>query len=249
LEGFAVNPELEKLIALQELDLEIRELQKEIADVPRKKAEIERQFNEFAAEYLDKKTRLDTSRREHRQLELDLLDTQQKLEKYKSDLMRVRNQTEYSAALREIDTAKKTIGGLETQILEKLETIEALDHEVKTRTPEIEAKRHQFDVLIADYSTATDRLTLQLNKLHERRQQLVATIRRDWLGRYNRLADTRDGLALAEVRDGSCKACFMSVRPQVYADVRKGDDILTCDNCSRILYFKAVQVEGTNTAA
>lgn len=244
-----MNPELEKLIALQELDLEIRELQKEIADVPRKKTEIEKQFSEFAADYLDKKTRLDTSRREHRQLELDLQDTQQKLEKYKADLMRVRNQAEYSAALREIDTAKKMINLFETQILEKLEIIETLDQDIKMHAPEIEAKRAQFDVLIADYSTATERLTGQLNKLQERRQQLIASIRRDWLGRYSRLADTRDGLALAEVRAGQCTACCMTVRPQVYADVRKGDDILTCDNCSRILYYKAAAVEESNSAA
>ena len=55
---------------------------------------------------------------------------------------------------------------------------------------------------------------------------------------YNRIsARIRDGIAVAEARNGSCTACFMSLRPQVMAEVRRGEDIITCDNCNRILYF------------
>ncbi|HXF06578.1 MAG TPA: C4-type zinc ribbon domain-containing protein [Blastocatellia bacterium] len=233
-----MNPELEKLLALQALDIEIRELGNEIADVPRKKAELEKQFNEFAAEYLEKKNRLEDSKRRHRQLELDLQEMQDRLEKYKRDLMRVRNQTEYAAALREIDSAKRAISVIETQILELLETIETLEVELRERTPEVEAKRREFDEQLAEYATATERLTQRLAERRAERERLAALIRPDLLAQYTRLTEIRDGLALAEVRDGSCTACFMTVRPQVYAEVRRGENILTCDNCSRILYYK-----------
>lgn len=233
-----MNPELEKLLALQALDIEIRELGNEIADVPRKKAELEKQFNEFAAEYLEKKNRLENSKRQHRQLELDLQEMQDRLEKYKRDLMRVRNQTEYAAALREIDNAKRAISALEGQILELLETIETLEAELRQRAPEVEAKRREFDEQLAEYATATERLTQRLAQRRAERERLAAAIRPDLLAKYTRLTEIRDGLALAEVRDGSCTACFMTVRPQVYAEVRRGENILTRDNCSRILYYK-----------
>ena len=48
----------------------------------------------------------------------------------------------------------------------------------------------------------------------------------------------RSGFALAEARDYSCMACRMKIRPQVFADIRKGDSIITCESCGRILYFK-----------
>jgi predicted nucleic acid-binding Zn-ribbon protein len=244
-----VNPELEKLIALQELDLKIRALEEEIASVPAKRAELERQFAEFAAEYVEKKSRLESSKRQHRQLELDLQDAHLRLEKYKNDLMRVRNQTEYAAALREIDLAKKLVSALEGQILELLETIETLEREVQERTPEIEAKRQHVDALLAEYATAVERLTEELNRVREQREHLARTIRPDLLHRYMRLIELRDGLALAEVRDGSCTACYMTLRPQVYADVRKGEEILACDHCSRILYYRAASVESSESAA
>ncbi len=244
-----MNPELEKLIALQELDMKIRDLEEEIATAPQKRAELERQFREFAAEYLEKQERLEASRRQHRQLEMDLQDAQLRLEKYKSDLMRVRNQTEYAAALREIDMAKKLIGALETQILELLETIEGLEREIRERTPEIEARRQHFDVLLAECATAVERLTEELNRVRQQREELAQTIRPDLLARYTRLMELRDGIALAEVRDGSCTACHMTIRPQVYADVRKGQEILTCDNCSRILFYRATSAEVSESAA
>lgn len=244
-----MNPELEKLITLQELDMKIRDLEEEIATAPQKRAELERQFREFAAEYLEKQERLEASRRQHRQLELDLQDAQLRLEKYKSDLMRVRNQTEYAAALREIDMAKKLIGALETQILELLETIEGLEREIRERTPEIEARRQHFDVLLAECATAVERLTEELNRIRQQREELAQTIRPDLLARYTRLMELRDGIALAEVRDGSCTACHMTIRPQVYADVRKGQEILTCDNCSRILFYRVTSAEVSESAA
>ncbi|MCA1818393.1 MAG: C4-type zinc ribbon domain-containing protein, partial [Acidobacteria bacterium] len=47
----------------------------------------------------------------------------------------------------------------------------------------------------------------------------------------------RNGVAMAEAKNGACTACFMALRPQVMADVRRGEEIITCDNCNRILYY------------
>ena len=54
---------------------------------------------------------------------------------------------------------------------------------------------------------------------------------------YNRLAQrSRDGIAVAEVVNGSCSACFMALRPQMLVEVKKGEQIVTCESCTRILY-------------
>jgi hypothetical protein len=233
-----VKSELEKLIALQELDIKIREIEKDIANIPNQQADIENQFNAFAADYLDKKTRLETTKKEQRQAELDLKELEEKLEKYKQDLMRVRNEREYSTVLREIDVTKKAISGLETHTLEKLEVIEQVEKEIEALTPEIEVKRREFDALIAECASHLDKLKADLAAWRQQRLGLVNGIPADLLAKYDRLSQLRDGLALAEVRDGSCTACFMTIRPQAYADVRKGEQILICDNCSRILYYK-----------
>lgn len=233
-----MKSELQKLIALQELDIKIRQVEREIANLPNKKAEIENQFNAIAADYLDKKNRYETTQQERRQAELELKELEDRLEKYKQDLMRVKNEREYVSVLREIDVTKKAISALETQILEKIEQLEQLEKELETLKPEVEVQRREFDAKIEECVSQIDKLKADLSTWQQQRQELVATVGRDILNRYNRLSQLRDGLALAEVRDGSCTACFMTIRPQAYADVRKGDTLITCDNCGRILYYK-----------
>jgi predicted nucleic acid-binding Zn-ribbon protein len=69
-------------------------------------------------------------------------------------------------------------------------------------------------------------------------------------GLYQRIsARIRDGVAVAEARNGACTACFMALRPQMMAEVRRGIEIITCDNCNRILYYAAPDSAPTNSTA
>ena len=69
-------------------------------------------------------------------------------------------------------------------------------------------------------------------------------------GLYARIkARIRDGVAVAEARNRSCTACFMSLRPQVMAEIRRGEEVITCDNCGRILYFVPAESLQADTTA
>jgi predicted nucleic acid-binding Zn-ribbon protein len=70
------------------------------------------------------------------------------------------------------------------------------------------------------------------------RDRLLASLPTPVRKLYDRIsARIRDGVALAEARNGSCSACFMSLRPQVMAEIRRGAEIIQCENCWRILYY------------
>jgi len=62
-------------------------------------------------------------------------------------------------------------------------------------------------------------------------------------------ARIRDGVAVAQARNGACMACFMSLRPQAMAQVRRGEEIVTCDNCNRILYYAPSDATPANSGA
>ena len=55
--------------------------------------------------------------------------------------------------------------------------------------------------------------------------------------RYERARKARKGIGVAEVADGRCTICNIGLRPQFYQDVKKGDSVLSCENCQRILYI------------
>ena len=81
------------------------------------------------------------------------------------------------------------------------------------------------------------------------RERLFASLPPGVKATYQRIAARiRDGVALAEARNGSCSACFIALRPQVMAEVRRGEEIVTCDNCNRILYYQP-SAHGTTVSA
>jgi uncharacterized protein len=236
----ALNEELSKLISLQEVDVEIRRLRDEIAALPVRQEELERQFAVSVKEYLDLKQELTDALTEKRRLESDLADEQNKHQKFKDDLskMTAPNIKVYETIMREIDTTRKNASLLETEVLKLMERIEKLEVQVNERTPEVESRRIEVDHQLAEWKTMSDRDQQQLNDLSASREPLLAALGANSRATYQRLSRMRSGLALAEARDYSCLACRMKIRPQVFADIRRGETIITCESCGRILYFK-----------
>jgi hypothetical protein len=234
----ALNSALSQLISLQEVDVEIKRLREEIESLPLRRQELEQQFDDSVKGYLELKQQLDEALAQKRWLEAELEAEQQKHQKFKNDLMKATNEREYTTALREIDVARKTVSTLETEVLKLMESTEKLDAQIKERTPEMESRRIEVDRQLAEWSEAVTANQQQLGALIAERSEKIKVLSPDARATYERLSRMRSGFALAEARDWSCLACRMTIRPQVFNDIRKGDSIITCESCGRILYFK-----------
>jgi predicted nucleic acid-binding Zn-ribbon protein len=235
-----VSPELNQLIELQELDLEIQRINDRVSRIPAERDQIESDFKQYAAEFLDLKSKYEQTLEDRKQLEAELATTQQHHEKYKQDLMRVRNPKEYETALREIDTTKKHASSLETEILKRMEELEKLEVEVTEKSPDVDRKRAEVDQNLVTLESELQEAARHLAVYNERRSQLAQQLPRQLFANYDRMARGRRGQALAEIRsDGICSACRIKVRAKVFSDVRKGDQMITCESCGRILYYRA----------
>lgn len=231
--------ELGLLISLQETDIEIKRCNAEVAALPARRAAIEQSFAASVKEFLELKSELDTASAERRSLETTVAEEQAKHEKFKTDLMKATNEKQYATAVREIDATKKTISTLETEILKLMEKIEKLDAQVSERSPEIEAKRSEVDSQIAALTTSVEADQQKLTTLTAERDKLIAQLTPGTRATYERVARLKSGVALAEARNYSCTACRMTIRPQAFNDIRRGESIYECENCGRILFFKA----------
>ncbi len=233
-----MKAELEQLIALQNTDINIRRLQADIEAIPRRRAEIEKEFDQRAFEIRALETNRDEARAERARLEAEVEETRANLARADRNLMSAQNEHEYTAAIREADAARKHILQLETQILEKMETVEQSEGLLKEREPEVVKLRSDMDERTKAFEEQTRTQTQELHSQRSERERLAGTLPKPMSALYNRIsARIRDGIAVAEARNGSCTACFMALRPQVMAEIRRGDEVIICDNCSRILYY------------
>ena len=238
-----MSPELQKLIQLQDIDVRIFELADRLAAIPGEREQIEEGFRQKAADYLALEEGLTAARADRARVETDLAEYEKTHEKFKADLMRVRNQKEYGTILREIDATRKSISALETEALQYMEKMEALDKEITDRAPEFAGQRAEVDELLAGLASETERVEAELAELRARREAAAADVSPQMLRVYDRVALSRKGRAMSEARGvvggaGKCSACNMSLRPQVFSDIRRGDQIIICDNCSRILFYR-----------
>jgi predicted nucleic acid-binding Zn-ribbon protein len=233
-----VKAELAQLIALQNADNNIRTLQAEIESIPQRRAEIEKEFDQRAFEIRAMEERRDAALHERARLEKEIFEQKQRAERGDRNLMAAKKPDEYTAAIREADAARKQISALETQVLEQMEVSEGAEKELAERAPEVEKLRREMEASFKAFDEQARVQQQQLEAGRAEHERLLRELPKTTSALYNRIsARIRDGIALAEARNGACMACFMALRPQVMADVRRGQEIITCDNCNRILYF------------
>lgn len=234
-----MKSELEKLIELQKTDTHIRKLKKSIETSEQRRAGIEQEFERHAFEIRDIQNRSQTAKSEHADLERQIAEAKASLERANRNLKNAQNQKEYEAAMREADVLQKQIGTLETQTLEKMGTVEEVDKTLAERADEISSVEANHQKTLGEFDTTVEEQRKELGEAMKKREELFITLPKNLATTYDRLAKrSRDGIAVAEVVNGACSACFMSFRPQVLVELRTSDKLITCEECTRILYIE-----------
>lgn len=232
-----MKAELGKLIELQKADLRIRGLQDIVNNADRKRAEIEQEFEQHASSIREVQNRKESFVAERAGFEKQMAESKLLQERSERNLKVSQNQKEYEMAMREVDVCQKQIGAAETSILELDEKIVEVDKELEERAEEISTFEDKRIAALAEFDKKVVESKGQLEKEKKAREVVFTTLPANLASVYNRLVQrSRDGVAVAEVVNGSCSSCFMALRPHLQMEVKRGGEIITCESCTRILY-------------
>ena len=244
-----MKAELEKLIELQKTDTNIRRLKTAIETADERRAAIEQEFERHAFSIREIQARRDAAQAERAKLEAEIELQKGYLERNNRNLKHAQNQKEYETAMRDTDTVQKQINALETQTVEKMTAIEEVETELATRADEINSLEANRAAAIAVFDKEIAANRKEFEKESKKRQDVFVTLPAQLASVYNRMAQrSRDGIAVAEVINGACSACFMALRPQRQVEVKRGSEIITCESCTRILYAAAKEPQSEATA-
>lgn len=233
-----MKAELENLVALQKTDTVIRLLNNSINTVTERRVAIEQKFEARAFEIrVLQKTREDANA-EKLKLETEITDAKTLLERAERNLKNSQNSKEYEAAMREKSVVEKQIGELETKLTEKLVAVEEAEKGLAERASEIATIETERTKTLKSFDSEFEKEKKQLATEQKHRAETFKTLPKNLAGNYDRLQKRiRDGIAVAEVRNGACSACSMRLRPQLFVDIKMGGNVISCENCSRILYY------------
>ena len=243
-----MHPELKSVIELQQVDTAIAELSAQIDTLPAQVQSLESQLHEFIHTLEERKQRLAENQKERREFEAEIQQIRAKISKHRDQLYEVKTNEQYKAMLHEIEGEEANIRKIEDRELEKMMEADDLQGHIREAEAHLAGEK-------ARVAGETERLkSLQQadiderTKLQARRAELAEALSKNLLQTYERVRNGRGGLAVAAVHDGFCTACHVSLRPQLYNEVRSTEALITCESCSRILYYLEPPPEGQEPA-
>ena len=231
-----MNSDLKNLIRIQAVDLEIQELRQKTEAFPEKSRALDDLLSSAKAAVRKATDDIQGNQATRKQLEAQVTDVESKISKYKEQLMSVKTNEEYKAMVKEIEYNQVSLGGVEDKILALMVGLETLEDAVKAgeaRLAEeektVQAERNRLEELNSADTTGLEAYLAE-------RKVLAQEISEDVFFRYERIGKVRGGVALSKASDEACELCNVRMRPQKFQEVRKNDQIITCDSCARILY-------------
>ena len=232
-----MNPNLQNLIELQKLDDVIRELSAEVASLPRRIAEIESTLSTHIKQVESDKNALAENQKSRRRREVEIAALRDKISHFKDQSLQVKTNEQYKAMLHEIEFHESKIREIEDLILGEMVDSETLEKRVRAAEAKLaeERKRAAEEVAVAEQRKREDEQ--KLAEVRSTRDATRSKIAVDVYETYERIARGRKGEAVVAVFDGTCGACHVHLRPQVFSEVMTNAEIHTCESCGRILYF------------
>jgi len=232
-----LNEELRKLVQLQSVDAEILRNKAELATIPERIRRTEHVLEDARAKEKAFREKLEAAQKKRRSRERDLDEALLRIKTLKDRVTEVKTNVEYKARLKEIETAEAMSRKIEDEILEAMEGIE----EVEKGKSEVEAALKEANTEWDNTKARVEESGLALEsrnaELTATRNALLPALPRDLYEQYRMLMRDKNGLAVAEIRDGVCQGCNMSTPPQFFNELRSSDKIMHCPTCSRILFY------------
>ena len=190
-----------------------------------------------AQQALDALTRtIDDRQTQRRAGDRDVAAIQQRLTKYRQQLMAVTNSREYEAAQHEIAKAESDLKAREDQTIALLFEIDELTPQSEQAARLLAERQEEAAAALAGLADDTQRHKLELAAVDGDVAALRGQIAGPALAIYDRTSKRFPRYAVSELKGELCVGCNVKIRPMLASEVRKGDRIVQCENCTRLLY-------------
>jgi len=228
---------LEKLLVLQDRDQKIRRVQGELAHIGPEREGLRARAAAAQSQLESLKTRAKQIESDRKRLELDVESKKQQIEKYANQQLQTRKNEEYRALTHEIDACKADITKIEDQEIELMEQAEQVQKDASRISKEAGETKKLVDDQVAQLTQREDNLKKELADLQQGRTELAMAVEEIARNRYERLIKSKGENVVVGVHHGVCGGCHMKLPAQILVFCMADQEIITCTNCGRILYY------------
>jgi predicted nucleic acid-binding Zn-ribbon protein len=228
---------IEKLLVLQDRDRKILRVKDELKHIEPERQQWRTRAAQAQTGLDEAKLRVKHLESERKRLELEADGKRGLIEKYSVQQYQTKRNEEYRALTHEIDLCKAAIRELEDQQLDFMEQGELAQKQVAAATQTGKEIKQLADSQIADLDAREQNLKKELAELETNRGDLADAVEDDARMRYERLSKQKGHNVVVGIERGVCGGCHMRLNPQIVVSCRAEQEIVTCPNCGRILYY------------
>jgi|SRR5579864_37025 len=234
-------PDIKLAVRLQDIDIRVAEVTREISSLPKHIAEIEKKLETHERKLEADRAALAANQKDRKRMEGEIQVQQQKISKLKDQMLEAKTNDQYRAFQHEIEYCEKEIRHAEDRILDLMSESEPLERNVKTAETALKQEKAQVEGEKQQARERTAGDQKELSELQAERNSIASQMTPNVLKAYERVRKLRRGIAVAEATDGRCSQCHMSLRLQFFQDLKRSEQVMHCESCSRILYYNPPQ--------
>jgi len=234
-----VQVELEQLLILQDRAQKMRQMEAELRSLPLERKSLEDQSIAASASLEAIKDKGRQVEVQKKNLELDIATRSESIARLRTQQYETRKNDEFAAMGREIERYQKEISDLEDQELALMEQADLLKAQAATEEKTTSATKLSIAQQVADLESKQTILKGRLEELKKERDELASKVDEDLLDRFNRLFASKGDAAVVALEHDVCTGCHMKITTQTAVRVKGGKEIVSCEQCGRILYLES----------
>ncbi len=232
-----MNGDLELLLKLQNIDYDLGELERSKEYIPDMMENLRKEVEDSKTKYGTLKDELSSARIEQKDIDLTVQQKQERLKGLQGQMMAIKTNKEYDALISEIDKLKEDITDLDSRGLELLELIENNEKEIAGMEDQMSSVEKVNTEQLSSLQEQIDSVGSKIQSKETERKQVADKVGKRARATYERIRKGKGGAAVVAVKKRACGACYKSLPPQRIQEIRKGERLITCDSCGRMLIW------------
>ncbi len=238
------------ILSIQELDINMirlmrvkKERQKELTKIHQLKSDIQKQVANKEAEIIDLK-------KEIRMGETQIKEIQDKVAKLESQQAAVKKMDEFNALTQEMTSAGRERSAVEHRLSDLMDKLAAEEDLLVTLKENLQSTEENSNIIEKEIHESIEKINEEGRSILEKRETMKNAVSPEMFEIYERLLKNKRDRVVVPIEKRTCSGCHILLTPQHENLVRKGDRLIFCEHCSRILYWQEGEIsEGEDAAA
>lgn len=233
-----MNAYTKDLVNLSKIDRALDSYTPQINEINKKVTTVEKKVEELQAKKEAVAADIESNNDNIKSFEIQIQELKDQLDAIKKKQPLAKNEKEISALSSEEHIAKETLS-YNNEEIERLNKINDVKHaELEEIESELVAAQEELENVKNEVKEELKSIEEQKSSLYESREKAINEMDLKILAFYEKIRKWAGNTAVVKVENQACYGCYMKINDKAYSDLIKGEEIVTCPHCGRVLYLE-----------